>query len=1386
MTHVNKWMLNRAGLLNFWYYDEEIFQFSNGKLLLRGNNGSGKSVTMQSFIPVLLDGKKSPDRLDPFGSKARRMEDYLLGEKDVVDRDERTGYLFIEYKRTKTDQYVTTGIGLQAKRHKNMDFWGFVIFDNRRIGYDFNLYKTERHGGETRKVPLSRVELVNRIADGGVVVRTQSEYMQLVNKHIFGFASQEHYEDLIKLLIQLRSPKLSKDFKPTVIYEILEAALPPLSDDDLRPLSDTIEHMDQTKQQLEQLEREDRALKKLTDAYHTYNQYMLAEKASEAVHARHKWEQAEGRYEQLKAKHAELSQTIERLKGGIQGLEQDREVAEQEQTRLYNHDVWNLEGERENLESQWRTLQRDVEKKERQLDEQRRRELKYRDEQERKESEQDEIERSIEEKLEDLAVHAADAGFDRHEMNVADYARREEGRVFDFSIWKQEANRHYDTLRHVLDLLQDYESVKDRYRELSKDYADVMKEIDQLRHEEQEWRNVFEEERGTLEDAIHRWAKTHAFLPLSDEAMQQALRALYGLYESHAYEDVRRPLFDEAQSYRERLHTDIAQKKHERNELERQIKEWEETLHVWRSMKDPEPDVHEATRQSREKLKAAGVAFLPFYAAVEFQEHVNDAQRERIESALKQMGLLDALIAENELKVIHDKVLQPAPNVMAHSLADYLQPDVDDASPISAERVDQVLRSVLIADEAVTDGISLDENGEYSHGLIKGHAPPEQKVRFIGRTARERYRRDKIREAEEAIASLQTEKAGVEGAIDALEATVANVRKALDCFPEDSDLHTSFEHIRQTQLAVEQKTRQREQMDERLKAVDREYKTLKRAVEKETADIPFPLTREAFHDALAAMRQYEKILSELGNEELRRANVVQHIEHLKELIEQQAEEVDGLKGELNELTDRKQRTGMHLDSVRKQIEQMGADDIRRQISEVQQRLESIKSELESKRRELPEAEVALEQTDNNLATLDRERDFWKKLSCSWLDAYKKEVSTGFVDVKPAEDAWDQAAAVKKTLAPFYAQHERAKVSEWLTKAFYSEQPSLMEYRLSEYEERVKQPEWMDRDDWKDEHKHMLERWKQLTSRNYIELDYQGQRVSPYFVKRAVEDEMTRNKEYLKEQDRELYEEIILNSVGNMLRSRIQRAERWVKEMNSLMLKRDNSSGLTFSIQWKPRTAEAEEELDTKDLVELLRMNPRLLKDSDLDSVTRHFRSKIDRAKALADESRVGHTLHQVLKDVLDYRKWFSFILHYKRENEPKRELTNNAFYKFSGGEKAMAMYIPLFAAAYSRYREADEAAPYIISLDEAFAGVDENNIRDMFKVLEELDFNYIMNSQALWGDYDTVSELSICELVRPKNADYVTVIHYYWDGRERQYVPQAEMDAAKREIAATQ
>ena len=144
----------------------------------------------------------------------------------------------LEYKRQATEQYLTTGIGLQARRNGGLDFWGFAITDNRRIGFDLRLYKPEINpeDGSEQHIPLTRAELERVIGDGGQVARSQNEYMELVNRYIFGFGEIEQYQELMKLLIQLRSPKLSKDFKPSVIYEILNESLPLLFDQGFTPI----------------------------------------------------------------------------------------------------------------------------------------------------------------------------------------------------------------------------------------------------------------------------------------------------------------------------------------------------------------------------------------------------------------------------------------------------------------------------------------------------------------------------------------------------------------------------------------------------------------------------------------------------------------------------------------------------------------------------------------------------------------------------------------------------------------------------------------------------------------------------------------------------------------------------------------------------------------------------------------------------------------------------------------------------------------------------------------------------------------------------------------------------------------------------------------------
>ena len=71
-------------------------------------------------------------------------------------------------------------------------------------------------------------------------------------------------------------------------------------------------------------------------------------------------------------------------------------------------------------------------------------------------------------------------------------------------------------------------------------------------------------------------------------------------------------------------------------------------------------------------------------------------------------------------------------------------------------------------------------------------------------------------------------------------------------------------------------------------------------------------------------------------------------------------------------------------------------------------------------------------------------------------------------------------------------------------------------------------------------------------------------------------------------------------------------------------------------------------------------------------------------------------------------------------------------------------------------------------------------MRDMFELLTHLDFDYMMTSQVLWGCYDTVPELSVYEVYRPRDVDYVTLIPYYWNGIRRVLV-DGELDDKKVE-----
>ncbi|MEG0980058.1 MAG: SbcC/MukB-like Walker B domain-containing protein, partial [Oscillospiraceae bacterium] len=224
-------------------------------------------------------------------------------------------------------------------------------------------------------------------------------------------------------------------------------------------------------------------------------------------------------------------------------------------------------------------------------------------------------------------------------------------------------------------------------------------------------------------------------------------------------------------------------------------------------------------------------------------------------------------------------------------------------------------------------------------------------------------------------------------------------------------------------------------------------------------------------------------------------------------------------------------------------------------------------------------------------------------------------------------------------------------------------------------------------------------------------------------------------------------------------------------MAALMQDINTSMGLSFSLSWKPKKDIGDNQMKLDDLCNILIKDKPLIRAEDYEKLSAHFRGKIEYEQRILEEKGMEVNYSELVRSVLDFRNWFEFRLLCKTAGAGKfSELTMSRFNTFSGGERALSLYIPLFAAVGAQYKKAGSQAPMILALDEAFAGVDENNISEMFGLLEKLGFGYIVNSQSLWGCYDTVPGLEIAELLHEKDTDFITVILYEWNGKKKTLV----------------
>lgn len=188
-------------------------------------------------------------------------------------------------------------------------------------------------------------------------------------------------------------------------------------------------------------------------------------------------------------------------------------------------------------------------------------------------------------------------------------------------------------------------------------------------------------------------------------------------------------------------------------------------------------------------------------------------------------------------------------------------------------------------------------------------------------------------------------------------------------------------------------------------------------------------------------------------------------------------------------------------------------------------------------------------------------------------------------------------------------------------------------------------------------------------------------------------------------------------------------------------------------------------------IEAILKDIKIEEEQELISKVVEYEKSIPRLEKIEDEA--------IVEEINS--KWFNIKLWFLGKNSKESEaiklfdITNEIIRKITRYAFQISESSNSSANRKEEYRKMAKLFLDCENLDEAFAGVDEKNIRDMFKLLRDLGLDFIINSQILWGDYDTVPALSICELLRPNNANFVTVIRYNWNGKEKEIVLPGEV-----------
>ncbi|HEY4293786.1 TIGR02680 family protein [Luteibacter sp.] len=1349
-----RWQPLRLGLVELFHYDSEEFWFHDGHLLLRGNNGSGKSKVLSLTLPLLFDANLRPSRVEPDGDPGKKMAwNLLMGDR----YPRRIGYSWIELGRREADgsaRYLTLGVGLSAVNGRaQVESWFFLLegdggTPDPRIGQDVWLTTADRQ-------VLTRERLRDAIAGRGLLFENNAQgYRRAVDERLFHLGVQR-YAALMDTLIQLRQPQLSKKPDESGLSNALSESLPPLPVDLLSDVAEALNQLEEDRRQLQDSQRLEQTVTRFEQRYRIYAGMLARRQARELRQAQTGFDKAS---EVRNRAQAERDTALALSQEASHAAEKARQasMAAREHLDTLLSDPANQDANRL-ARAEADALQREGETRvasERSLD----------------------AKTALQRESELSRQRAEAAGQARHALEVG------RARVFDdaAAVGLDRVFVVHPLFAEPVDALTtdapiDVDGLHDATRCRRQDIELLRRrhaEIDTLRTVVGERENAVQAARADIADSLSRreHADCHA------EAIGDSLARDWAAHCA----SLRHLLFDTDAPLRKLADWIARADSGNPNPVQAALdRAWQDGLHRHAVRKAKLDATQHAQRYQRRELESererllsgdiaspppsptrgtdarAGRAGAPLWQVVDFQSELNAEARAGLEAALEAGGLLDAWLSpQGELlsddgRILLDSQWQRRTAVTGASLRGVLVPTPPQDCGIATNTIDALLGGIAYGARDRPEAESwLSPSGQFRLGALAG-AWTKPAASYIGHAARERARRERL----EAIVTELTQLAAADAELVRQYETMANEREESERewrgAPTGEPLRDAIAAALASANEVDRARNRLAQVEQRAREAEGKLHDARDQLQHDASDLHLPAEVGKLADVELALQACERVLAELIQtaRDWRRAwpdhlDQRQRESHARHVAEE-AEELLAITEELAG------KARSHFETLRDSVGRK-VEELRARISAARAGSTQAEGAFEHCRQAASEADKAHAVASTHAEQAERTLEERISIRTGTVERLRQFAASGLlVSALPGQElpgqwsvdpALNLARQIERALSGIDDnEHAWNRVQKQISEDLGELQRGLGALG----HQAISEPNDFG-----------------LT----VAIQYQNRAERPDTLARLLTEDIAQRSELLSAREREVLENHLQAEIAAEIQRLMRAADERVGAINAELHKRPTTTGVRYRLQWEPLSVDegAPAGLDQA-RQRLLNTSADLWSPGDRRTVGQMLQHQIAAERARADADAAGGSMIDQLARALDYRHWHRFRIQRLQDGQ-WRKLSGPA----SSGERALGLTVPLFAAVASFYEHGgSRLAPRLMLLDEAFAGIDDSARAHCMGLVREFDLDFVITSEREWACYAELPGVAISLLQRREGIDAVFVSRWLWDGNAR-------------------